>query len=63
LEEIVSLLQKSFLTKNLNLDQIKKTAGAMMPRKFKQNQAIITYGDMGNEYFVLAKGSVRVYVY
>jgi hypothetical protein len=34
IDEITQLLQKSFLTKNLTLDQVRKTAGAMIPRKF-----------------------------
>jgi len=35
----------------------------MQPRKFKKGQDIITYGDFGQEYFILAQGNVRVFVY
>ena len=35
----------------------------MFARKFNAGENIIRYGDMGNEYFVLGKGSVRVTVY
>ena len=35
----------------------------MFSRNFSKNQAIIRYGEMGSEYFVLARGRVRVTVY
>jgi CRP-like cAMP-binding protein len=35
----------------------------MQPRKFKAGENIITYGDFGEEYFILGKGFVNVYVY
>mmetsp|Transcript_6207 Transcript_6207/g.10080 ORF Transcript_6207/g.10080 Transcript_6207/m.10080 type:complete len:121 (-) Transcript_6207:594-956(-) len=35
----------------------------MQPRNFKKGQDIITYGDVGSEYFILARGNVRVFVY
>lgn len=63
IEEITSMLKKSFLTKNLNDDQVRKIAGAMQMRKVSKGQDVITYGDFGNEYFILASGTVRVFVY
>ena len=35
----------------------------MQPRIFKKSDLIIKYGDVGKEYFVLAKGDVKVIVY
>ena len=35
----------------------------MKPQKFLKKEKIISYGDLGKEYFVLAKGNVRVVVY
>jgi len=35
----------------------------MLPRNFKNGECIIKYGDVGKEYFVLAKGTVQVIVY
>ena len=61
--EIIALLNKSFLTKNLSSEEVKKLAGAMKPRIFQKDELIIKYGDIGNEYFILAKGDVQVIVY
>lgn len=62
-KEIITLLKKSFLTKNLSESEIEKLAGAMKPKTFKKDELIIKYGDMGNEYFILASGDVQVIVY
>lgn len=35
----------------------------MQPKEFKKDEIIIRYGDMGKEYYVLAKGDVKVIVY
>lgn len=35
----------------------------MQPQTFYKNDTIIRYGDEGNQYFFLAKGSVKVVVY
>jgi CRP-like cAMP-binding protein len=37
---------------------VEKLAGAMKPRVFQKDDFIIKYGDIGNEYFILAKGDV-----
>lgn len=61
--EIVPLLKKNFLTKNLNDLEIEKLAGAMKPIKYLKKEIIIKYGDIGSTYFILSKGSVKVTVY
>ena len=61
--EIIGLLKKSFLTKNLTEKEIEKLAGAMKPQIFQKGELIIKYGDSGAEYFILAKGDVQVIVY
>ena len=35
----------------------------MQPKTFKKGDLIIKYKDVGTEYFVLAKGQVKVIVY
>jgi len=35
----------------------------MKPEKFSAGQNLITYGDEGTHYYILAKGSVKVIVY
>jgi CRP-like cAMP-binding protein len=35
----------------------------MQIRNFKPEEQLITYGDQGKEYFILAEGRVRVLVY
>jgi hypothetical protein len=47
MEEIVPLLKKNFLTKNLNDEEIQKLAGAMKPLTFLKKETIIKYGDVG----------------
>ena len=59
----MSLLKKSFLTGNLSDSELEKIAGAMQPKEFKKDEIIISYGDIGKEYYVLAKGDVNVIVY
>lgn len=63
LDEILPLMKKSFLTKNLNEEEMTKLAGAMKPQTFLKNELIIKYGDVGKEYFIMSKGSVKVIVY
>lgn len=61
--EIIGLLKKSFLTKNLSDIEIEKLAGAMVPKNYNPSDLIIKYGDVGSEYFILSKGEVQVIVY
>lgn len=51
------------MTKNTDPKNHLVLAKAMFSRPFKAGQNIIRYGDMGSEYFALAKGKVRVTVY
>lgn len=62
-ERLQKLYSGLFLTKGIDDVQRKTLADAMFPRKFVAGEKIIRFGDMGSEYFVLAKGSVRVTVY
>lgn len=62
-ERLLKLFTVSFLTKNLDHQQLKTLADAMFARKFKAGENIIQFGNTGTEYFVLAKGSVHVTVY
>ena len=43
--------------------ELEKVAGAMQPKEFMKDDIIIRYGDLGKEYYVLAKGDVQVIVY
>ena len=52
-----------FLTKTLDAKQHSILAKAMFCRKYKKGDSIITYGDVGTDYFVLTEGSVKVTVY
>lgn len=51
------------MSKNLEAGQLRKIAGLMEPKQFKQGECIIRYGDDGMTYFVLSKGNVKVTVY
>lgn len=62
-DRLLKLFATSFLTKNLEVKELRTLSDAMFSRKFGAGEAIIRYGDIGSEYFVLAKGSVRVTVY
>ena len=63
MKEILPLLKNNFLTKNLNEKELTKLAFAMRPVKYTDGEILIQYGAVGKEYFILAKGSVKVTVY
>lgn len=63
MNEIIPLLKNNFLTKNLGDAEISKLAESMKPKIFKKGDLLIKYGDDGKDYFILAKGSVKVFVY
>lgn len=63
LAEVTPLLKGNFLTKNLTDSEIQKVAGVMQKESFKKGDMIIRYGDIGQKYYVLAKGNVKVTVY
>ena len=57
------MLKANFLTKNLNEDEITRLAQAMTKKTFREGELIIKYGDIGFNYYILAKGNVKVTVY
>ena len=63
IDELITHLKNSFLTKNMGLDQIKVIAMAMKKVEKKQGELIIKYGEVGREYYILKSGTVRVLVY
>jgi CRP-like cAMP-binding protein len=52
------VLTNSFLTKHLSRQDLTALALAMQKRTYNTNENIITYGDFGNEYFILDQGVV-----
>jgi len=62
-DQLVDLFTNSFLTKNIDQKNHLVLAKAMFSRNFAKGQTIICYGEMGSEYFVLARGKVCVTVY
>ena len=63
LEKLTDLFTSSFLTKNLDAKSHTVLAKAMFNRTFVAGKTIINYGEIGTEYFVLARGQVRVSVF
>ena len=63
LEQIIPLVQKSFLSENLDDEGLSALAGIMQYETFSKNETIIRYGDIGDKYYILARGSVKVVVY
>jgi len=63
LSEIYPLVKNNFLTKNLDEAEIQKLIKAMKPEYFKRGENIISYGEVGNKYYILADGTVKVIVY
>jgi CRP-like cAMP-binding protein len=57
------VLTNSFLTKHLSRQDLTALALAMQKRTYNTNENIITYGDFGNEYFILDQGAVEILVY
>lgn len=63
MNQIVPLIQKSFLSENLDEEGASLLAGVMQYETFEKNDAIVKYGDVGDKYYILARGSVKVVVY
>jgi small-conductance mechanosensitive channel/CRP-like cAMP-binding protein len=61
-EEILGLLQSVDLLALLPLDQIRALSGEVVPRRFGKDERVITQGDEGNTFYVVAQGSVSVRV-
>lgn len=62
-ENILKLLQDSFLTKHLTDNDRQTLANAMKQQHFEHDELIIKYGAIGDKYFVLSEGTVKVKVY
>lgn len=60
---MTELFRKAFLTKHIDHSQYVVLANAMFKREFKKGDDIIRYGDIGQEYYVLARGTCQVTVY
>lgn len=63
MQEILFILSKNFLTKDLSDQEVEMIAMSMQPRTFKDGETIIKYGDTGYEYYILSKGEVNVHIY
>ena len=63
LKEIIPILKTIMLTKNLGDQEMNKLANCMKPEKYKVDDILIRYGDPGQTYYILARGSVKVIVY
>ena len=60
---LTELFKTNFLTKHIDPSQHVVLANAMFKVDVKGGNNIIKYGDIGNEYYVLARGSCQVTVY
>ncbi|HYX91998.1 MAG TPA: mechanosensitive ion channel family protein [Myxococcaceae bacterium] len=61
-EEVLGLLQSIDLLALLPPDLLRALAREAVPRRFGQNERVITQGDEGNSFYVVAEGSVSVRV-
>jgi small-conductance mechanosensitive channel len=61
-EEILGLLQSVDLLALIPLEQIRGLAREAAPRRFGKDERVITEGDQGNTFYVVAQGSVSVRV-
>ena len=60
---MTGLFKTQFLTNNLDESQHLVLAKAMYKKHISDGQVIVRYGDLGDEYFVLARGKIRITVY
>ena len=63
IEALTELFRTTFLTKHIDPSQHVVLANAMFKKEFEKGKDIIRYGDIGYEYYVLARGSCQVTVY
>ena len=59
----MDLLKNIYLTKSLDLKDHIVLADAMQMSVYNSQEIILRYGDIGDKYFILAEGIVRVKVY
>ena len=57
------MFRNSFFTQNNDKAQHVVLAKAMFKKSFKAGEIIIEYGDIGQEYYVLSRGTCNVTVY
>ena len=60
---LIELFKTNFLTRHIDQSQHIVLANAMFKTDVKEGNDIIKYGDIGDKYYVLARGSCRVTVY
>jgi small-conductance mechanosensitive channel/CRP-like cAMP-binding protein len=61
-DEILGLLQSVDLLALLPLDQLRALAREVVPRRFGMDERVITQGEEGKTFYVVAQGSVSVRV-
>lgn len=57
------MLKEIYLTKSLDSKDHATLADAMQMSEYKEGEVITRYGDIGDKYYILAKGVVTVKVY
>lgn len=60
---LTKFLKKSFLAKDLKDNIISQLIKTMDRQTYKAGERIITYGEMGDQYYVMKEGKVMVIVY
>ena len=63
LSALTELFKTSHLTHMIKSAQVDELVKSMSKMKFRAGEEIIKYGDIGQEYYVLAKGNCDVIVY
>ena len=63
IKALTDLFNTQFLTNSLDESQHLVLAKAMYKKNLSNGQVIVRYGDLGDEYFVLARGKIKVTVY
>ena len=62
-DAIMNLLKDIYLTSSLEHKDRKTLADAMQLEKFKKGEVITRFGDIGDKYYILSKGQVKVKVF
>ena len=63
IKALTDFFKTQFLTNSLDEAQHLVLAKAMYKKNISNSQIIVRYGDLGDEYFVLARGKIKVTVY
>jgi CRP/FNR family transcriptional regulator, cyclic AMP receptor protein len=59
---LVDFLRRMPLFAGLNQDEIKLLAGSIRPRRYQQGESIFFEGDLGQVFYLIQAGRVRIYV-